>query len=357
MLTCSPAHQAPNSPTKLSAPPTRSAATPGLALSRIRGQLPPPAQQLQALLAQARGAAGIWGFSPDAPPIWDTVPDARAGPDNAAIWHSLPDAPPDGWIAWRVRVHTHHQFPEGAPGQTDRGTAWHCLASPGRRRCLPDCPRATSRRCPDVRRRAKPTDRAESHGHMLTCSPAHPLGVPRVRPCQGVPSRPTPSQAPAHRRRLLRQGTSQKLSPGRQCNESKGADGRAPPSGCQGAFIARTPPPSGRNATSGAGSVPFPGQFHCKSGPPGLLPTEAAARRSPAASFTAALSGTFPAGPRAEAHRTGASRRGGVICQLARPWQETKPLSPKHLTSNIANLPKRGGPGAWGPVSGTVGTR
>ena len=126
MLTCSPAQQAPNSPSKLSAPPTRSGASPGLARSRIRGQLPPPAQPRRALLAQPRGAAGIWGFSPDAPPIWDSVPDAPAGPDTAAIWQSLPDAPPDGWIAWRV--HTHHQFPEGAPGQrivARPGTVWH----------------------------------------------------------------------------------------------------------------------------------------------------------------------------------------------------------------------------------------
>jgi hypothetical protein len=132
VLTCSPAQQAPNSPRKLSAPPTRSGASPGLARSRILGQLPPPAQPRRALLAQPRGAAGIWGFSPDAPPIWDSVPDAPAGPDTAAIWQSLPDAPPDGWIAWRV--HTHTTNSRRGPPATG---SWHGLALSGISRAPP----------------------------------------------------------------------------------------------------------------------------------------------------------------------------------------------------------------------------
>jgi hypothetical protein len=176
MLTCSPAQQAPNSPSKLSAPPTRSGAIPGRARSRIRGQLPPPAQQLRALLAQPRGAAGIWGFSPDAPRIWDSVPDAPAGPDTAAIWQSLPDAPPDGWIAWRVHTHPTNS-PRGHPPEG----SWHGLALP-----------STSRAPPRT-------------AYLPDCQPANGPAAARVRQCQARPTRPTRPSRPARSRRSRNQ--------------------------------------------------------------------------------------------------------------------------------------------------------
>jgi hypothetical protein len=131
MLTCSPAQQAPNSPSKLSAPPTRSGASPGLARSRIRGQLPPPAQQLRALLAQARGAAGIWGFSPDAPPIWDSVPDAPAGPDTAAIWQDFQMRPRMDGLHGAYTHTTNSRRGHPANG------SWHGLALSGISRAPP----------------------------------------------------------------------------------------------------------------------------------------------------------------------------------------------------------------------------
>jgi hypothetical protein len=74
MLTCSPAHEAPSSLRNLPAPQTRYGAIPGPALSRILGQLPPPAHQLRTPLARPRGAAGIWGSAPDEPPATcDTI--------------------------------------------------------------------------------------------------------------------------------------------------------------------------------------------------------------------------------------------------------------------------------------------
>jgi hypothetical protein len=93
----------------------------------------PPAQPRRPLTDRDLGAGAIW----------DTVPDAPAGPGAAAIWHSLPDAPPQKWIAWRAHTQPH---PKKAPARGIMalpGTVWH-LPGPAAD-CQPaNCQRATS---------------------------------------------------------------------------------------------------------------------------------------------------------------------------------------------------------------------
>ena len=77
-------------------------------------------------LGPASGRCRYLGIFPRCASHLGQCPRCARWPGHRGYLERLPDAPPDGWIAWRV--HTHHQFPEGAPGQrivARPGTVWH----------------------------------------------------------------------------------------------------------------------------------------------------------------------------------------------------------------------------------------